>query len=214
MLVLDAASGHCLVAAVDNSGVLAQRTDGERGAATERLPGLVAEVLALAGLAPSGLTAVAVTVGPGSFTGLRAALSFAHGLAAGADLALVGISLGEAFRAGVVSPDDRPLWVALDSRRGRIFLDRDGEIEVFDPAHLPLPGKPITVTGDAGAIVAAAHSAQGVDVRLDPATRASAPGIAAAARLRLSGQLPPRDVMPLYVDVPAAKPPDLRPAPV
>lgn len=216
ILVLDAASGQTLVAIVDTGGVLAERTDGERGAATERLPDHVAALLAATRLTPSDLTAIAVTIGPGSFTGLRAALALAHGFAHGAGVALIGVGVGEALRASVASTDGRPIWVALDSRRGRVFLDRDGRIEPFAPAELPSPDAPITLAGDAAGAVVALLASRGADARLDPMARASARGIAAVARLRLSGRLPPLDAVPLYIDPPEAKLPagGLRPAPV
>ena len=216
VLVLDAASGTSFVAITDGLATLAEQSDSEPGAATERLPGLVAAVLASAGLTPTGLAAVAVTIGPGSFTGLRAALALAHGLACGAGLPLIGVGVGEAIRASIVSPDGRPVWVALNSRRSRIFLDRAGHVKAFAIADLPSSTTPITVSGDAAGIVVALLSSRGADVTLDPATRAGAQGIAAVARLRLSGHIPSIDAMPLYIDPPEAKLPagGLRPAPV
>ncbi len=216
LLVLDAASGASFAAIVGGLTTLAEQSDGKPGAATERLPGLVAAVLASSGLTPTGLAAVAVTIGPGSFTGLRAALALAHGFACGAGLPLVGVGIGEAIRASVTSPDGCPVWVALDSRRSRIFLDRNGQVEAFAVADLPSCTAPIIVSGDAAGTVVALLSARGADVTLDPATRAGAQGIAAVARLRLSGQIPPIDALPLYIDPAEAKLParGLRPAPV
>ena len=216
MLVLDAASGSCLVAVVNAAGVLAESRDAERGAATERLASLVAAALAAAGLTAKDLGGVAVTVGPGSFTGLRAALSLAHGIALGAGLALVAVTLAEALRASLPQCDGRPVWIAMDSRRGRVFLDRDGHVEPFAPEHLPSPAGPIAIAGDAAGLVAAQLSASGGDVLTCAHPLASASGIVAAALLRLAGRLPPLPALPLYVDPPEAKLPasGLRPAPV
>src|SRR5665213_1628124 len=55
------------------------------------LPALVAELLEAAGLKFRDLSAVAIGVGPGSFTGLRVGLSYAKGLVAGANIRIVGI---------------------------------------------------------------------------------------------------------------------------
>ncbi len=214
ILVLDAASGQTLVAIV-STALLAEQTDSERGAATERLPSLVATTLATAELAPGDLAAIAVTVGPGSFTGLRAALAFAHGLASGANLPLVGVTLAEALRASVTAAN-HPVWIALDSRRGRIFLDRDSQVAPFAAEDLPCPLTPITVAGDAAHTVVTLLTSRGATATLNPTTHASAQAIAAVARQRLSGQRPPLAAMPLYVDPPEAKLPagGLRPAPV
>lgn len=216
LLVLDAATDGTLAAIVASDAVLAERRDTGRGAATERLAGLVSDTLSAAGLIIRDLAGIAVTVGPGSFTGLRAALALAHGLALGAGLPIVAVTLGEAIRAEVGGSSARPVWVALDSRRGRIFLDRDGELAPFAPEDLPAPDRPIVIAGDAASLAGAALTACRAVVTLSEIRQASATGIANVARLRLGGLLPPLVAMPLYVDPPEAKLPagGLRPAPV
>ena len=107
----------------------------ERGHA-ERLMPMMAEVMEEAGLAFSDLGRIAVTVGPGSFTGVRVGVAAARGLALASGIATVGATslavmarqaderLGEA-RGG------RLLAVAVDARRGSVYLQlfagaRDG----------------------------------------------------------------------------------------
>ena len=83
VLALDAALWRCSVGLVLDGRLVASRLgDAGHGAAAE-LPDMTAAVLAEVALAASSLDLVAVTVGPGSFTGMRAALSLAHGIALG-----------------------------------------------------------------------------------------------------------------------------------
>jgi tRNA threonylcarbamoyladenosine biosynthesis protein TsaB len=152
---------------------------------------------------------VAVVVGPGSFTGLRAALALAHGVALGAGCELVGVTVGEALAEALPHLGQRDLWVAIDSRRERLFLERDGVLEAFAPKDLPMPQVGVALAGDASRIAAAWLAARGADVMLTDAATPSARHIARAAARRLAGGLPPRAVQPLYVDAPETRSPNL-----
>jgi len=207
ILTLDAALAGCSVGLVSGGRVIAERGDAQGQA--QALP-LLARAVLEALPAPSAL---AVTVGPGSFTGLRASLALAHGIALGRGLPILGVTVGEAIAAGLV-PEQKNLWVAVDTRRGRIFLDRGGAIESFDLAALPLPEGPVAVAGDAADAVAASLRARGADARTLEARAPTPLGIARAARRRLEQGLPPRPAQPLYIDAPEARPgPRGRPAP-
>jgi len=213
ILALDAALARCSVALVRNGELLASRMAGGGRGQQAVLAPLVAEVLHAM---PVGATldAVAVTIGPGSFTGLRTALALAHGLAAGR-CPVIGVTVAEALAEAVGPLDGRTLWTAIDSRRGRIFLDRDGAIRPVALESLPLPAGRVAVCGDAAITVAAILASRGVDVRLTDARLPLAADVAAVASRRLAGELPPLEAMPLYIDPPEAKLPagGLRPHP-
>jgi len=202
VLTLDAALPGCSVGVVRDGAVLAKRVmDGARGHAAA-LPAMAAAVLAEAGIEAGALSMVVVTVGPGSFTGLRAALALAHGVGIAAGVPVVGVTVGEALDG---SADGRLHWAAVDTRRGRVFLERGGEVRSVALDGLPVPDGPVTVGGDAAAAVAERLAKDGHDVLLGD-TLPTPAGIAAAALRCAAVGLPPRAAHPLYVDPPEARP--------
>ncbi len=87
---------------------------------SQRLLPAVERVLATAGAERSDLEGLAVTLGPGFFTGLRVAIATAQGLALGLELPVVGVSslrlLAEA------APDEaQTIWALADARRGLLY---------------------------------------------------------------------------------------------
>jgi tRNA threonylcarbamoyl adenosine modification protein YeaZ len=215
LLALDAALARCSAAVVANGTVLAH----DAAAAARGQPALLAPmahaVLSRTGLAATALDAVAVTVGPGSFAGLRAAIALAQGIALAAGKPVLGVRVAEALTASLTLPAGRACWVAIDSRRGRIFLDRDGTIAPFALTDLPRPPGPVAIAGDAAMEVATRMAARGDNVMLTGARLPDAIHVAAVAARRLAGDLPPLEAQPLYIDPPEAKLPagGLRPPP-
>lgn len=201
-LTLDAALAACSAGLVDGGRVLAARSDV--GGQAALLPVLAQRVRDEAG---GVFDAVAVTVGPGSFTGLRAALALAHGIGLAAGVPVLGVTVGAAMSH--LLPPGRQFWAAIDSKRGRIFLERDGAVTSVALTALPHADGPVAVAGDAAIAVASRLAARGADVLLLDARRPDPLGIALAAA---RGET--RPAQPLYVDPPAARPgPAGRPAP-
>ncbi len=203
VLTLDAALSGCSAGVIGLHGVVAERrASGARGQVAA-LPAMAQAALSEAGLAPAQLTMVAVTIGPGSFTGIRAALSLAHGIALAAGVPVVGVTVGEALAV----PDcGRLQWAAIDTRRGRVFLEHGGGIATVALDALPDPPGPVSLAGDAAIAVASRLAARGADVLLLPARLPIPAGVAAAARRRVGAGPDSRPVQPLYVDLPEARP--------
>lgn len=215
ILALDAALAGCSVALLADGAVLArQALATERGHAAA-LPPMVAAVLAEARLRADSLGAVAAVVGPGGFTGLRAALGLAEGLALGAGIPLIGVTTGEALAAAVPAPirAARAVWAVVDNRRGQVVLERfalgcavpEGEPMVFAEASLPEDRRPIAVAGDAAPRIAARLAARGLDAMLTDSRLPDAAWVARVAVLRLAGDIPPRAARPLYAEPPAVR---------
>lgn len=206
VLALDAALSRCSAAVLVDDIVAAEHhRDGRQGEAAH-LPALVAATLAAAGLRATDLDAVAATVGPGSFTGLRAALALAEGLALAAGVPCLGVTVAEALAEAVPPPEGRALWIAIDSRRqGRVFLAAEGALRPVSLSNLPLPVGPVALAGDAAPVAAAWLAARGADVLLTGAYLPRAGDVARVARRRLAGDIPPLPARPLYLDAPAAR---------
>lgn len=216
VLALDSALARCSAGlAADDVLRCSREQDAGRGQAA-LLPAMVASVLDEAGVAATDLDLVAVTVGPGSFTGIRAALALAHGIALSAGVPVVGVTVGEALADALPRLGARQLWSAIDSRRGRVFLERGGAVSAFALDDLPSPAGAVAVAGDAAVAVAARLAARDVDVMLTDARLPTARHVAVVGARRLAGALPKLPAQPLYVDPPEARLPQggLRPAPV
>lgn len=216
ILALDSALARCSAGLVAD-GVLCgiRQQDSARGQAA-LLPVMVAAVLEEGGAAATDLDLIAVTVGPGSFTGIRAGLALAHGIALGAGVTVVGVTVGEALADALPHLGTRQLWSAIDSRRGRVFLERDGSVLACALDQLPRPDGAVAVAGDAAVAVAARLAARDIDVMLTDARLPTVRHVAMVGARRLAGALPPLPAQPLYVDPPEARlpPGGLRPAPV
>jgi tRNA threonylcarbamoyl adenosine modification protein YeaZ len=209
ILAIDAAGPLAGVAVLAADGSIPFRgfVAGQPGLITT-LPVLLAEAAET-----PGLTEVAVTLGPGSFTGLRTAIALAQGFAAARGLPLDGITAFEAYTAGLPGLQ-RTLWVAARARRGRLFLMRGGSAEAFADEDLPRNTGPVALAGDAAAPAAARLAATGADVMLTDARQIDPLWVALATAARRRAHLPYRDATPLYVDPPEAKSPaGLRPPP-
>jgi tRNA threonylcarbamoyl adenosine modification protein YeaZ len=213
VLAIDAALPRSGIAVVAADGlVLARRFGDARPGLIETLPFLMQVCIDEAGV---NIGSVAVTIGPGSFTGLRTAIALAQGFAAAAGVPLLGVPVDEAF--AVVFPVlHRPLWIALRARRDRIFLIRDGVAQGFADADIPRSRTPVALAGNAANAVAARLAAGGTDVMLTNARMIDPAWVARAALARQAAGLPPHPAQPVYVDPPEAKLPaaGLRPEPV
>ncbi len=119
LLALDSATRTMGVALHDGSAILAESIWQHPGRHTSQLAPEVAILLRRTGVAPSSLTAVAVALGPGSFTGLRVGLALAKGLALAHGLSLVGIPTLDVLATGQPRRD-QPMLAVIEAGRGRV----------------------------------------------------------------------------------------------
>src|SRR5215472_13492250 len=165
ILAFDTSGAGCSAALLGVDGkLLARRAEPLARGHAERLMPMIAEILAEAGVAPAALGAIAVTVGPGTFTGIRIGLAAAQGLALAAACPLFGISSFAAIAGAVPEAEraGRDLVIAIDSRRGDFFVQirtkagLEGEPLALSPTSLlaAVPPGELLLAGD-GAVSAA-----------------------------------------------------------
>jgi len=119
VLAFDCAVSGLSLAVVRDGAALAQWREEGRGQAASLLPA-IATVLKEAGVDRRALSMIAVTVGPGSFTGVRVGLATARGLAMALDIPLAGIATTTALLAAAPH-DDRLSVAAIDTHLGDWF---------------------------------------------------------------------------------------------
>ena len=219
---MDCACAACSVAVWADGALEAHRFLAmSRGHAAALAP-MVREVMAEAGVGFERLDRLAVTVGPGGFTGVRIGLSMARGLALAAALPLVGVTTFEAVAAPVAATGaghagSAEILAAIDSKRGDVFLQRLG------PGLVPRAG-PVAMAP--GSIAEWVGVASAVPVRVAGNARSQvvgalrAAGIAACEAGSGSGEPDARDVAALASGRPAGdgtsvspvylRPPDAR----
>lgn len=123
ILAVDTATRNCSVAVSDNGALRAELSVGTGQTHSKHLLDLIEQTLRGAGLEIGEIDGFAVTVGPGSFTGLRIGVSSIKGLAFALDRPVVGVSSLEALAWQAV-PCARPICVVLDARKGQVYFGR------------------------------------------------------------------------------------------
>jgi tRNA threonylcarbamoyl adenosine modification protein YeaZ len=216
VLAIDTALAACSAAVLDTESgaiVAAESLPMLRGQAEALMP-LVARVMRQAAVDFAAIDRIAVTVGPGSFTGLRVGIAAARGIALASGKPAVGVTTLAAFAAPHIGGDDAgPVVAAIDARHAQVYLQvlaATGKTlvaprvaSVREAARAAGAGA-IRVTGNAADLVAAAWAA-GAPPPTQVDQRA-APDIAWVARLGAlvaDGQGAPK---PLYLRAPDARP--------
>lgn len=126
ILSIETSTSICSVAVHLDGRLISLSELTEPGAHAERLMLLIEEVLEKAKIGFQELDAVAVSEGPGSYTGLRIGVSTAKGLAFGLNKPLIGVNTLQALASAVASKEGELVIPVLDARRMEIFR------EVFD----------------------------------------------------------------------------------
>jgi len=139
LLAIDTALAACSAAVFDtDGGIIASESEPMTRGHAEALMPMIARVMAKAGIKFDKLDRIAVTVGPGSFTGLRVGVSAARGLALAAGKPAVGVATTTALAAPYLAENDKkPVLVVIDARNDQAYMQAFGEgARVLLPAQL------------------------------------------------------------------------------
>ena len=122
ILALDSAGGACSAALFINGEVSRREWVAISRGHAEILMPMISSVMI--GYSYSDLDAIAVTVGPGSYTGLRIGIAVARGLALAAKLKIISVSSFKAIARGALITDEinGPILVALDTKRDDLYI--------------------------------------------------------------------------------------------
>jgi len=125
ILAIDTALDACAAAVLDTEAgqLIAQESQAMKRGHAEALMPLIGRVIVQSGIGFAALDRIAVTTGPGSFTGLRVGLSAARGIALAANKPVVGVTTLTAYAAPVVSQNgENPVVSAIDARHDQVYL--------------------------------------------------------------------------------------------
>jgi tRNA threonylcarbamoyladenosine biosynthesis protein TsaB len=125
ILAIDTALDACAAGVLDTEAgkLIAQESQAMKRGHAEALMPLIARVIKESGIAFASLDRIAVTTGPGSFTGLRVGLSAARGIGLAANKPVVGLTTLTAYAAPVVSQNaEQPVISAIDARHDHVYL--------------------------------------------------------------------------------------------
>ena len=215
IFAVDTALGACSAALLDGNRILARRfTAMERGHA-EALAPMVEETMGEAGLAFAALDRLAVTVGPGTFTGQRVGLAFMRGLRVALGKPLVGVTSLAAMAEQARAETGLSCAAAIhDARRDEVYLEvlnppLSARLLTFSEACSALGGLrgKIVLAGTAAARAAEALRTSGHEPQVCGIVAPDAVWVARLAAGKEPGESPPR---PLYLRAPDAKLPAKR----
>ncbi|HTT83264.1 MAG TPA: tRNA (adenosine(37)-N6)-threonylcarbamoyltransferase complex dimerization subunit type 1 TsaB [Rhizomicrobium sp.] len=217
LLAVDTALGACSAAILDGTTVLAHALEPmERGHA-ERLAPMVQEAMNKAGMSFDAIERLAVTIGPGTFTGQRVGYAFMRGLRLALGRPLIGITtLAAMAQAAMAETGARAAAVLHDAKRGEVYFTLvagnhtliSDRLAAFDDALGAIAANSnhfdgrLAMGGTAAGNAAQALVAQGYDVAQ---SEVIAPDALWVARLALVAAEPQTVPRPLYL-----RPPDAR----
>jgi tRNA threonylcarbamoyladenosine biosynthesis protein TsaB len=211
LLAVDTALGACSVAVVTDGAVLAHRFQEMTRGHAEALAPMVDEIMRQAGIGFDALDRLAVTTGPGTFTGQRVGLAFMRGLRVGLKKPLIGVTTLEAMaaatqknRAAAIHDAKRDEAYLLLWENGRVILEP--AVMSFTDALARIRAFGASALCGTGAEKAGDALGEGF-----PVTDIRQPDALWVARLAAGRPIPAVPPAPLYLRAPDAKLPGVRP---
>lgn len=132
ILCIETSAGICSVAIGKDGNLLCQAVEAQKNSAADKLQSLIEDVIRQSGLSFNDLDAIAVSGGPGSYTGLRIGVSTAKGMAYALSIPLIHVESFQAMKEQlrILGKDQYDIFIPmLDARRQDAFtcvMDKDG----------------------------------------------------------------------------------------
>jgi len=214
ILAIDTALEACSAALLDGDTVVAEETQEMARGHAEALMPMLARLRENAAFYFNVIDRIAVTVGPGSFTGLRVGIAAARGIALAAGKPAVGITTLEALAAPLIASDaSSPVVSVIDARHNHVYLQAfgtDGDdlvsarvVSVPGALELIVPLRPRLV-GNAAKLLAAAWPAdQPAPAAVNQQAAPQIDWVGRLGQLAETGAAPPK---PFYLKAPDAQP--------
>ncbi len=205
ILAFDTSLGACTVGLWADGQLLTNESVVMTQGHAEALMPMIERAMTKAEMTYADLDRIAVTVGPGSFTGLRVGIATARGLAMATQKPAIGITTTEALAAGVKDPQASILSV-IDSKRGDVFaqlFDQTGQAQ-SDVVNIP-DGELNALCGAASLMVVGDARDRAIAVLGASARASTAPDIcdiAALAQLAATRAPDAQGPTPVYVRAP------------
>jgi tRNA threonylcarbamoyladenosine biosynthesis protein TsaB len=216
VLAIDTALEACSAAVLDTAlgAIVANESLPMPRGHAEALVPLIARVLDRAKLEFADLDRIAVTTGPGSFTGLRVGIAAARGLALAATKPAVGLSTLAAYAAPYIATDDTlPVVVAIDARHDHVYLQVFGPggrtlvtprlASIRDAIRVSSTGTPRLVGTAAQMLATAWPDGERAPNIVDPRRAPDIDWVARLGAAAMESNSPPK---PLYLRAPDAQP--------
>ena len=207
ILAVDTALGACSVAILDNDQLLARRFEVMQRGHAEALAPMVEAAMHDASLNFTSLDRLAVTTGPGTFTGQRVGLAFMRALRIALNLPLVGVTTLSAMAHQAMAAHGIGMGVALhDARRDEVYLEVCGA-KVSPPRVLSFEDAIARIREVHDSIVLAGTAAARAKLQLVNAvlSNVAQPDAFWVARLGIVAAVPDGPPRPLYLRPPDAK---------
>ncbi len=161
LLAIDSSGLVASVALLDDDILVGEYAIHNKKTHSQTLLPMIADMLEMAEIDKNELDAIAVSAGPGSFTGLRIGAATAKGLAQGLDIPIVPVSSLEGLAYNLQGATD-PVCPIMDARRGQVYsgmydVGSTLPVALYEDGARPIEevieqvktiGKPVTFVGD------------------------------------------------------------------
>jgi tRNA threonylcarbamoyladenosine biosynthesis protein TsaB len=207
ILAFDTTAAACSVALWRDGTILKAEHEAMKQGQAEALVPMIERTLKKCDVDYAALDRFAVTVGPGSFTGVRVGISTGRALGLAANKPVIGVKTTEVLAAAAPEKGARILAV-IDTKRGDLYaqlfdpgLKPPGNIQIATPQTLPqwIGPKPVTLVGDAAATAANILGSNAVVSSANPL-----PDVATLAQIASMREPSAQDLVPAYARAPDA----------